>query len=58
MRGLRWADLKRLNRDGANITLTRTVNGQVFTLPPNDLRYAIAIPENVIEIGSIQQNPR
>lgn len=58
MRGLRWPDIKRLNRDGANITLTRTVNGQIIILPPNDLRYAIAIPEEVIEISGIQQNPR
>lgn len=57
-RGLRWSDIKRLNRDGYNITLTRTVNGQTFTLPPNDLRYAIAIPETVIEISGIPQNPR
>ncbi|VTR29508.1 RagB/SusD family nutrient uptake outer membrane protein [Sphingobacterium thalpophilum] len=57
-RGLRWSDIKRLNRDGANLTLTRTVNGQTFTLPPNDLRYAIAIPETVIEISGILQNPR
>lgn len=58
MRGLRWADIKRLNRDGANITLTREVNGDHITLPPNDPRYAIAIPEDVIEISGIQQNPR
>lgn len=57
-RGLRWSDIKRLNRDGHNITLTRTVNGQTFTLPPNDLRYAIAIPETIIEISGIKQNPR
>ncbi|TWI20348.1 RagB/SusD family nutrient uptake outer membrane protein [Sphingobacterium siyangense] len=57
-RGLRWSDIKRLNRDGFNIKLTRTVNGQTITMPPNDLRYAIAIPETVIEIGGIQQNPR
>lgn len=57
-RGLRWSDIKRLNRDGSNITLTRTVGGQTYTLPPNDLRYAIAIPETVIEVGGIQQNPR
>lgn len=57
-RGLRWADIKRLNRDGYNLTLTRTVDGQTFTLPPNDLRYAIAISEHVIETGGIQQNQR
>lgn len=58
MRGLRWADIKRLNRDGYNITLTRIVNDQVYSLPPNDLRYAIALPETVVEIGNIAKNPR
>ncbi len=57
-RGLRWSDIKRLNRDGYNITLSRTVNGQTITLPPHDLRYAIAIPEEIIELTEIQQNPR
>jgi len=57
-RGLRWADIRRLNREGYNITLTRTVNGQTYLLPPNDLRYAIAIPETIIELSGIKQNPR
>lgn len=57
-RGLRWPDLKRLNRDGANITLNRTINGENRSLVPNDKRYAIAIPEDVIEISKIPQNPR
>lgn len=57
-RGLRWADIKRYNRDGANITLTRTVNGVTYTLPRNDLRYAIAIPEDIIKMTSMPQNPR
>lgn len=57
-RGIRWADLKRYNRDGANITLTKTVNGKTYTLPPNDLRYAVAIPEEIIRLSGIQQNIR
>ncbi len=57
-RGLRWADLKRLNRDGANILLSKTVNGQTYTLQPNDLRYAIAIPEEVVALSGIQKNRR
>lgn len=57
-RGLRWADLKRYNKAGAAITLTRTFNGKTYTLPPNDLRYAIAIPEEVIEMTGMPQNPR
>ncbi|MET3538960.1 RagB/SusD family nutrient uptake outer membrane protein [Chryseobacterium limigenitum] len=58
IRGLRWSDLKRYNRGGANITLTRTVNGQTYTLSPNDLRYAVAIPEDIIILTGMPQNPR
>ncbi|PTT39492.1 hypothetical protein DBR28_07300 [Chryseobacterium sp. HMWF028] len=57
-RGLRWADIKRYNRDGAGITLTRTVKGQTYSLTPNDLRYAIAIPEDIIKLTGMPQNPR
>lgn len=58
LRGLRWADLKRYNRDGSNIVLTKTVNGNTFILPPNDLRYAIAIPEDIIKMTGMPQNKR
>lgn len=57
-RGLRWVDIKRLNRDGANITLKRKMNGKELILPANDQRYAIGIPEDVIEMTGIPQNPR
>jgi len=58
MRGLRWIDLKRLNKEGANITLRRIVNGQTYTLLPNNLRYALPIPEDVIALSGMEQNPR
>ncbi len=58
LRGLRWADIKRLNKLGANLTLTRTTNGQSYTLPPNDLRSALAIPEDVISLSGMEQNKR
>ena len=57
-RGLRWSDIKRLNRDGAEIILTRTVNGENYVLNPNDKKYAIAIPEDIISMTKIPQNPR
>ena len=57
-RGLRWSDLKRYNRDGAGISLERTVNATTYILPPNDLRYAIAIPEDIIKMTGMPQNPR
>ncbi len=58
MRGLRWLDIKRLNKEGADIILQRIINGQTYTLPPDDLRYAMAIPDDVIGISGMQQNPR
>ena len=57
-RGIRWADLKRYNRDGANLHLTRVLNGITYQLPPNDLLYAIAIPEDIIKMTGMPQNER
>ena len=58
-RGLRWTDLRRLNKETRfAITLTRTYNGTTYTLPPNDPRYAMPIPDNEISNSGIQQNPR
>lgn len=59
MRGLRWSDLRRLNQDSRYaITLTRMVNGQEYTLPPNDPRYAYPIPDEEINLSGIVQNDR
>jgi len=57
-RNLRWYDIKRLNKGGENITLTRLLNGQVYTLPPNDPRDVFPIPDNEISSSGIQQNVR
>ncbi|MEQ7801312.1 RagB/SusD family nutrient uptake outer membrane protein [Pedobacter sp. ASV1-7] len=57
-RGIRWQDIKRLNKTGAEITLKRTLNGQQYLLPPNDLRYTFPIPEDEISRSKIQQNIR
>lgn len=58
MRGLRWMDIKRLNKEGANITLKRVIEDKDYLLPPGDLRFALPIPEDVIELSGMQQNPR
>lgn len=58
MRGIRWMDIKRLNKEGANISLSRTINGQTYQLPANDNRFVLPIPENVIRLSGIQQNPQ
>jgi len=59
MRGTRWTDLRRLNMDSRfAITLTRNIEGATYTLPPNDLRYTLLIPQEVITNAGIAQNPR
>jgi tetratricopeptide (TPR) repeat protein len=58
LRGNRWADIKRLNIKGAGIVLTRILNGQSITLVPNDNRYALPLPANIIALSGMQQNPR
>lgn len=57
-RGLRWMDIKRLNKENENITLKRVIGGQTYILPPNDLRYALLIPNDIINLTGIPQNPR
>lgn len=56
-RGLRWMDVRRLNRLGANIVMKRLLDKE-YTLLPNELRYALAIPEDVVETANIPQNLR
>lgn len=58
MRGLRWNDIRRLNKEGYNILLKRSLNGQVYTLLPNDPKYALPIPPDVISLSGIKQNDR
>ena len=53
---LRWMDVKRLNKEGAAIVLKRIVNGEVFSLTPNESRYALPLPADVIELAGIPQN--
>ncbi|HTN08703.1 RagB/SusD family nutrient uptake outer membrane protein [Agriterribacter sp.] len=57
-RELRWMDIKRLNKEDWNIELKRVVHGKIYALSPNDLRYALAIPEDIIARSGMPQNPR
>lgn len=55
-RGLRWEDIKRYNKEGANIILKRMVNGETFTLQPNSKAYALSLPDDIIRITGMPQN--
>jgi len=58
-RGLRWSDLRRLNREaGFAVSLARSVDGNAYSLPPNDPRYTMPIPQSEIVLSGIQQNSR
>lgn len=58
-RGVRWSDIKRLNKNPATaLTLKRDLNGTIYTLPPNDKRYALLIPSTVLQVVNLPQNPR
>jgi hypothetical protein len=57
-RGTRWNDIRRLNKEGANLELIRNLNGQIFKLAPNDKKYALPIPPDVISYTLMPQNNR
>ncbi|GEP97782.1 RagB/SusD family nutrient uptake outer membrane protein [Chitinophaga cymbidii] len=57
-RSSKWSDLRRLNLEGANISLQREIDGITYTLPPNDKRWVWLIPDEVIRLSGIQQNER
>lgn len=58
LRGLRWQDLRRLNKEGANITLTRTLKGKIYTLHPNSSFYVMPIPPDEMRFGLLVDNDR
>ncbi|GAA4778026.1 RagB/SusD family nutrient uptake outer membrane protein [Olivibacter ginsenosidimutans] len=57
-RTLRWDDIKRLNMEGAHITIQRELNGKTYTLSPKDNKYIFPIPDDEIRLSGIAQNPR
>ena len=57
MRGLRWIDIKRLNLEGANITLKRRIGGKEYILLPNTNRFALPLPIDIIRETGMPQNP-
>ncbi len=57
-RGIRWTDLRRLNKENPVHTIRRFVGGVYYVLQPNDLRYTFPIPDDALAGGKMVQNPR
>lgn len=58
-RGLRWTDLKRLNREpGRETVITRRLNNMEYVLAPNSKAYVFPIPQEEIDGSGIPQNIR
>lgn len=57
-RGQRWPDLRRLNKDSRfAIDLTRTIGGNTYMIEPKSYKYTFPIPDDVIQLSKMQQNP-
>lgn len=57
-RATRWPDVKRLNVAGAGISMSRTNGATQIWLAPGDPRFALPIPQGVIDVSGIEQNKR
>ena len=58
-RGIRWADLRRLNLDpSTTTTLNRKLDGKTYVLEPNSPNYTLPVADDVIELSNIPQNIR
>ena len=58
-RDSRWIDIKRLNKEGVfPVTIKRFLYNTALQLPPNDPRYALPLPSQVILQSGMPQNPR
>ncbi len=59
MRGRRWEDARRLNREGKYpVTFSREIDGLRYSLTPNDKKWVWPIPTSEIDANGISQNER
>ncbi|UCS93294.1 RagB/SusD family nutrient uptake outer membrane protein [Echinicola marina] len=57
-RGLRWEDLRRLSGSQYEKTVTRDLDGEIYTLEPGSPKYAYPIPMDELQLNDMKQNPR
>lgn len=58
-RGVRWSDLRRLNKDPRfATTITRIYLSKEYILPPGSNLYTWPLPNDEIQLGGYVQNPR
>lgn len=58
-RGVRWMDLRRLNKEPAfQTTVKHTLSGTTYELPPGSPKYVFPIPDDIIQITGMPQNLR
>lgn len=59
MRGVRWEDLRRLNKDPRFVTtVVREIGEERYELSPDDYRWVWPIPQNEIDLNGVKQNVR
>ncbi len=57
MRGVRWEDLRRLNKDPRfAMTLVRDIGDKRYELLPSDPKWVWPIPQNEIDLNGLEQN--
>lgn len=55
-RNSRFSDIKRYNKEGANITVRRVIDGREYLLEPNSSKYALPLPADLIDFTNMPQN--
>lgn len=59
MRGMRWDDARRLNREGKYpVTFQRTLEGKTYTLEPRSKKWLFPLPPNEIILNKLVDNKR
>ncbi|WP_316805414.1 RagB/SusD family nutrient uptake outer membrane protein [Pedobacter nototheniae] len=56
MRNMRWIDVKRYNKEGGNIIMSRLVNGKTISILPDSRYYALPLPTDIIQQTGMPQN--